>query len=56
MALENFEAVFTKHLMIVKVGLAFTIIGIIVFLIIVVWLGRLRDWCSNCFEKKKDSN
>lgn len=48
MALEAFESEFIKDLRIVKVGLSFTVIGIVLFTILVICVTPLREWCSNC--------
>ena len=48
MALESFETEYIKDLRIVKVGLSFTVIGIALFLMLVICVSPLREWCSNC--------
>jgi hypothetical protein len=53
MALENFEVEFYKDLTIVKIGLSFTIIGLITFFLILVWLSQIIEWCSKRLAEKK---
>jgi hypothetical protein len=48
MALESFEVEFIKDLRIVKVGLSFTVIGIVFFMFMIIYVSPLREWCSNC--------
>ena len=52
MALENFEVEFVKDLRLVKVGLSFTILDIAFFLLLIIWMSSLRDWCSNCCAER----
>ena len=53
MALENFEVEFYKDLTIVKIGLSFTIIGLITFFLILVWGSQIIEWCTKRLEEKK---
>jgi hypothetical protein len=48
MALEAFEGEFIKDLRIVKVGLSFTVIGLTLLFLLVIFVSPLRERCSNC--------
>jgi hypothetical protein len=48
MAIESFEGEFIKDLRLIKVGLSFTVIGIAFFLMLIICVSPLREWCSNC--------
>lgn len=52
MALESFETAFTKDITIVRVGLSFTVIGIVFFTLLFICSTPLRDWCSNCCAER----
>jgi hypothetical protein len=52
MALEAFEGAFIKDIAIVKVGLSFTVIGIVFFILIFICATPLRECCANCCAER----
>lgn len=52
MALEAFEGAFIKDIAIVKVGLSFTVIGAVFFILLFICSTPLRACCSNCCAER----